>query len=100
MDECQSRLLTFTFANAARHRLDDANHNRVREHLITDKASNVFRHLKSSPHCRSLCSVDCFKILDHASTEFQLKIKEAIHIKFEKPSLNAQVHHVNLKLSV
>ena len=24
---------------------------------------------------------DCFSILDHASTTFQLKIKEAIHIQ-------------------
>ena len=73
---------------------------RVREHLTTDRTSNVFRHLESSPQCRSLCSADCFKILDYASTDFQLKIKEAIHIKFENPSLNAQVKHVNLKLSL
>ena len=36
---------------------------------------------------------------DHASTSFQLKIKEAIHIQKELPSLNQQLHHVNLKLS-
>ena len=29
---------------------------------------------------RSLCSEDCFKILDSASASFQLKIKEAMHI--------------------
>ena len=37
--------------------------------------------------------VDCFHILDHAPTRFQLKIKEAFHIQREQPSLN----HVNLK---
>ena len=42
---------------------------------------------------------DNFHILDHASTGFQLKIKEAIHIQREQPSLNQQLHHVNLKPS-
>ena len=60
---------------------------------------HIFRHLKDSPHCRALCSTDNFHVLDHASTSFQLKIKEAIHIQREQPSLNQQLHHVNLKLS-
>ena len=29
-----------------------------------------------------------------------LKIKEAFHIRREQPSLNQQLHHVNLKLSL
>ena len=37
-------------------------------------------------------------IIDHASTTFLLKIKEAIHIQWEKPSLKHQFYHVNLKL--
>ena len=72
---------------------------RVREHLVSDRASHIFRHLKDSPHCRALCSTDNFHVLDHTSTSFQLKIKEAIHIQREQPSLNQQLHHVNLKLS-
>ena len=72
---------------------------RVREHLVTDKASYIFKHLQNSEHCRALCSVDCFHILDHASTGFQLKIKETFHIQRQQPSLNQQLHHVNLKLS-
>ena len=48
---------------------------RVREHLVSDKASHIFRHLKDSPHCRALCSADNFHVLDHASTGFQLQIK-------------------------
>ena len=71
----------------------------VREHLVSDRASHIFKHLENSEHCRALCSVDCFHILDHASTTFQLKIKEAFHIRREQPSLNQQLHHVNLKLS-
>ena len=73
---------------------------RVREHTFSDRTSHVFKHLQNSDHCRTLCSNDCFSILDHASTTFQLKIKEAIHIQWEKPTLNHQLYHVNLKLSL
>ena len=72
---------------------------RVREHLVSDRASHIFKNLENSEHCRALCSVDCFHILDHASTSFELKIKEAFHIQREQPSLNQHLHHVNLKLS-
>jgi len=34
-------------------------------------------------------------VSDHASTTFQLKIKEAIHIQWEKPTLNHQLYPVN-----
>ena len=68
---------------------------RVREHLVSDRASHIFKHLKGFAHCRALCSADNF----HASTGFQPKIKEAIHIQRERPSLNQQLHPVNLKLS-
>ena len=73
---------------------------RVREHTFSDRTSHVFKHLQNSEHCRTLCSNDCFSILDHASTTFQLKIKEVIHIQWEKPTLNHQLYHVNLKLSL
>ena len=62
----------------------------VRERLISDKASHIFKHLQNSEHCRALCSVDCFHILDHAPTGFQLKMKEAFHIQREQSSLNQQ----------
>ena len=65
------------------------------------KIGNLFgTHLENSEQCHALCSVECFHILDHASTTFQLKIKEAFHIRREQPSLNQQLHHVNLKLSL
>ena len=73
---------------------------RVREHLETDRASHIFKHLESSLACRSACSRDNFAIIDQASSRFALKIKEALHIFWDKPTLNAQVKHVNLKLSV
>ena len=70
---------------------------RVHEHLVSDKASPIFHN---SEHCRALRAVDCFHILDHASTSFQLKIKEAIHITREQTSLNKELHHVNLKPAI
>ena len=73
---------------------------RVREHLKTDRASHIFKHLESSLACRSACSRDNFVTIDQASSRFALKIKEALHIFWDKPTLNAQVKHVNLKLSV
>ena len=72
---------------------------RVKEHLASDMASHIFKQLQNSEHCRALCSADCFHVLDNASM-FQLQIKEAILIFREKPSLNRQLHHVNLKLSL
>ena len=71
----------------------------VREHLISDRASHIFKHLQDSAHCCTLCSADNFHVLDHAFTSFQLKIKEAICIQREQRSLNQQLHHVNLKRS-
>ena len=71
-----------------------------RGHLSSDKSSHIFKHLVlSSEHCCQSRSTDCFEILDSASTKFQLKLKEAMHINWEKPNLNQQVHHVDLTLS-
>jgi len=72
---------------------------RIREYLASDKHPQIFKHLRNSENCRSLCSEDCFEILDSASTCFQLKIKEAMRILWEQQSLNFQVKHLNLSLS-
>ena len=37
--------------------------------------------------------VKCFQVLDSVATELAVKIKEAIYIKREHPSLNSQVKH-------
>ena len=50
------------------------------KHLVLDKASLVYRRLKSSKACNDLCSADCFTILDSAASVFQEKIKEALNI--------------------
>ena len=52
----------------------------VGEHMFSDRTSHIFKHVQNSEQCRTLCSNDCFSILDHASTTFQPKLKEAIHI--------------------
>ena len=71
---------------------------RVREHLETGRASHILKHLEGSKECRSACSLNGFATIDQASSRFALKIKEALHILWKKPTLNAQVKHVNLKL--
>ena len=65
----------------------------IREHLKSDKSSHVYKHLHESPQCKSLCSEDCFSILDTADTKYILKIKEALHMSWIKPDLNKQVKH-------
>ena len=64
---------------------------RVREHLGTDKQSHVYKHITSNDACTRVCDVNCFSILDRASTKYGLRTKEALHIRWEKPVLNKQV---------
>ena len=61
---------------------------------------HILKLLLSSERCRKSCSADRFQILYSAPTKFQLKLKEAMHINWEKPNLNQQVHHVNLALTL
>ena len=58
---------------------------RVREHLLSDRSSNVFKHLQGSEFCRASCTPDCFEILDSAATKYQVKLKESMFIKWENP---------------
>ena len=71
---------------------------RAREHLLSDRHSRIYKHLQGSESCKNLCSFYCFSIVDSALTNFQLKIKEALHIEWEQPALNKQLKHVNLTL--
>ena len=57
-------------------------------------------HVQSSGSCRTSCTLDCFQVLDSAATEYQVKLKESMFIKWEKPYLNQQVKHINLTLSL
>ena len=59
-----------------------------------------YNHLQNSDKCRNLCTEKNFIILDTVSTVVQLKIKVALHIQWQQPSLNKQVFHVNLGLFI
>ena len=58
-----------------------------------------FKHLHSSETCFDSYSSLCFKIIDKANSKFDLKIKEALHVNWRKPNLNAQQNHLSLTLS-
>ena len=70
----------------------------VRELLSTNRASHIHKHLQASESRRNLCTKNNFKILHSASSTYQLKIKEVLHILWKKPLLHKQVFHVNLGL--
>ena len=71
---------------------------RVDEHLRKDKASHVFKHINENVDCFDKSSTNSFKIIDRASTPFGLKIREAIHVNWLKPTLNKQ--KIALKLTL
>ena len=72
---------------------------RVREHLSWDRNSHVYQHLQQSQACRCLANKNCFSIVDYAPNRLQLMLKEAMHIKWENPTLNKQLKHADLTLS-
>ena len=71
----------------------------VREHLSRDRNSYVYQHLQQSQVCRCLANKNCFSIVDCAPNKLQLMLKEAMHIKWENPTLNKQLKHADLTLS-
>ena len=62
---------------------------RVREHLLSDGTSYIFRQLQSSESCRTSCTPNCFQMMHSAASKY-----------LEKPDLNQQVKHINLTLSL
>ena len=56
---------------------------RIREHLNRDRTSHIFQHIQQSEACRNSCSAECFEVIDHGATKFQVKIN------------NKQLYHVN-----
>ena len=63
---------------------------RIEEHFYTDKNSHIYKHLKSSRECNNKCTSNAFEVLDHANYEYDLKLKEAMWIKWCNPNLNVQ----------
>ena len=73
---------------------------RIEEHIKKDNKSHIFKHLHSTATCFDSYNSVCFKIIDMANSKFDLKIKEALHINWRKPNLNAQQNHLALTLSL
>ena len=73
---------------------------RIEEHIKKDNKSHIFKHLHSTTTCFDSYNSLCFKIFDKANSKFDLKIKEALHINWRKPNLNAQQNHLALTLSL
>ena len=73
---------------------------RIEEHIKKDKKSHIFKHLHSIATCFDSYNTLCFKIYGKANSKFDLKIKEALHINWRKPNLNAQQNHLALTVSL
>ena len=65
-----------------------------------DNKSHIFKHLHSTATCFNSYNSLCFEIVDNANSKFDLKIKEALHISWRKPNLNAQQSHLAPTLSL
>ena len=72
----------------------------IEEHIKKDNKSHTFKHLHSTTTCFDSYISFSFKIIDKAHSKFDLKIKEALHIIWKKPNLNAQQNHLSLTLSL
>ena len=73
---------------------------RMTEHLERDKESHIYKHLKANLGCMQASDTSSFSILDQARTQFQLKLKEGMHIQWEKPSLNHQVRSYRIGIII
>ena len=71
-----------------------------KEHLETDKKSHIFVHLLNNETCKALSTKNCFEIIDSASIPFNLKLKEAMHKSWKRPSSNKQQKHVIISITV
>ena len=62
---------------------------RLREHGTSHSA--VSNHLSSCEICKLNFSCDSFSIIDSGKNDFEITVKEALHIKFKKPTTNRQL---------
>ena len=102
-DDLKSFLVyKFTCASCSSSYIGEASHHfktRIEEHIKKDNKSHIFKHLHSTATCFDSYNSLCFKI-EKANSKFDLKIKEALHINWRKPNLNAQQNHLALTLSL
>jgi len=50
--------------------------------------------------CKNACDETTFEIIDTAGTKNELRIKEALHIKWINPNLNKQKVHTQITLII
>ena len=62
--------------------------------------SLIFLNICTPPQHALTHNSLCFKMIDKANSKFDPKIKEASHINWKKPNLNAQQNHLALTLSL
>ena len=66
---------------------------------ISKRITNlIFLNIYTPPSHALTHKILCFKIIDKVNSKFDLKIKEALHINWRKPDLNAQQNHLVLTL--
>ena len=73
---------------------------RIEDSIKKDDKSQVLKHLHSPATCFDSYNSLSFKIIDQGNSKFDLEIKEALHINWRKPNLNAQQNHLAVTLSL
>ena len=73
---------------------------KIEEHIKKDNKCHIFKHLHSTATCFDAYNSLCFKIIEKGNSKFDLKIKEALHINWRKPDINAQQNHLAPTLSL
>ena len=63
---------------------------RAKEHL--EGRTAISNHLDSCHMCKASSSLDDFFVLASGTSDLDIKIKEALYIKKQKPSLNSQLY--------
>ena len=71
---------------------------RVKELGTSPSNSAVSNHLTSCETYKLNFSYDSFSIMDSGKNDFEVTIKEALHIKFKKPTINRQLIMKDLHL--
>ena len=62
---------------------------RIKEHERSSSA--IHDHISSCEACNSKISTKSFNIIDSGTDDFDITIREALHIKSTKPILNRQL---------
>ena len=81
-------LLIFIISETGRHFKT-----RIEEYIKKYSKCPILKHLHSPATCFDLYNSLSFIIIAKGNSKFGLKIKEALHINWKKPKLNAQLNH-------